>query len=112
VKETFLAIMLNPVNQPKTATVKENFFGQFFSSASLPPAELLFRGLRVVAVVFAIVFINVLLIGAMKYMVASGRDETVSECRQKIVFGGAGTVLMFFLYYLASIALVKIESGG
>ena len=115
--EKLLAVtkIINPVNSaPVVSTTKteNNFFGDFFATTSLPPVELLFRGLRVVSVVFAIVFINILLVGAMKYVIASGRDDAVRECRGKVVMGGIGTMVAFFLYYFASVALLKIENGG
>lgn len=74
--------------------------------------EFFFRGLRVVAVVFAIFSICTLLVGSFKYMVASGRDEEVIKCRYKIIVGGIGAVVMIFLYYFASLVLAEIVNGG
>lgn len=82
--------------------------GSFFVSTSMPPVELIFRGLRVAAVFFGLLFILTLLRGAFKYMVSSGRDETVSLCRGMILTGGIGVLVMFFLYIFASTQLLKL----
>lgn len=112
-KETLLAVA-KTINSAHTAvkTTAASSFDSFLGSMTEPSLEFLFRGLRVVAVVFAIVSICTLLVGSFKYMVASGRDEEVLKCRYRIIVGGVGATVTIFLYYFASLVLVKIVGGG
>jgi hypothetical protein len=101
VREIFLAAA-RATNSSTHATAK--------AAASLDPRlwEFLWRGLRVVAVVFAIASICSLLVGAFRYMVVSGNDENVMKCRRRIIVGGTGAAVMIFLYYFASLMLIKM----
>ena len=109
-KEILLAVTktINPTHTTVKNTT-ESSSDSFLTVISDPVLiEFLFRGLRVVAVVFAIASICTLLIGSFKYMIVSGRDEAVQKCRRQIIVGGAGAAVTIFLYYFASLSLVKI----
>jgi hypothetical protein len=76
----------------------------FFSS------ENILRGLRVLALVFAILFINILLVGSFRYIVMSG-DDNVAKSRRDIAIGLTGTLLAFCVYFWASAVLIKAKVG-
>lgn len=82
--------------------------GSFFASDSMLPMEFVFRSLRVAAVFFGILFLLTLLQGSFKYIISSGRDEVVTQCRRMIVVGGTGVLVMLFLYAMASSWLFKL----
>ncbi|MFA6131813.1 MAG: hypothetical protein WC702_01940 [Patescibacteria group bacterium] len=112
-KETLLAVVksINATNQSNQAAVNETTVsstGSFFASSSMLPMEFVFRSLRVAAVFFGLLFLLTILQGAFKYIVSSGRDETVSKSRRMIVTGGIGVVVMIFLYILASSWLINL----
>lgn len=86
--------------------------GAFFASIPMPPLELVYRGVRVVAVFFGILFLLTLLRGAFKYIVCSGRDDTVIQCRRTIITGAVGVLVMFFLYFFASSGLLHLLSDN
>lgn len=96
-------------NQPITNGTNEvSSVGSFFASDSMLPMEFVFRSLRVAAVFFGILFLLTLLQGSFDYIISSGRDETVARCRRMIITGGAGVLVMLFLYTLASSWLFKL----
>lgn len=111
-KETLLAVAktINATHTTvkNTAVSSSDYISQLGSESSM---EFLFRGLRVVAVVFAVASICTLLTGSFKYMISSGRDDEVRKSRRQVIIGGVGTVLMIFLYYFASSWLERIVGG-
>ena|GEM_PF-4112211 len=118
-KESLLAVVktINATHQTtqpvsNTPAAASPSLGSFFASASMPPMELVFRGARVMAVFFGILFLLTMLRGSFKYIVSSGRDDTVTLSRRMIFIGGAGVLVMFFLYTLASAELLKILANG
>lgn len=94
--------------KPKTS---ESWLTSAFSSisSSLPDVspDLIWRGLRVAASLFGILFINILLAGAFRYSISSGRDDMVAASRRQIIIGLLGTTAMLCLFFIASAALSR-----
>lgn len=92
--------------KPKTEEpwLTSAFSSLSFSLSDISP-DLIWRGLRVVATLFGILFINILLAGAFRYAVSSGRDDVVVECRREIIIGLLGTAAMLCLFFIASATL-------
>jgi hypothetical protein len=91
-----------------TATEGETeMFSTLLSASSI---EIAYRIVRVLSVVFALLFINMILAGSFRYMVTS-IDDNVLKARKNIIVGSLGTMVFICLYFLATAAIVRIEAG-
>ena len=98
----------------KTTANKDNGFSAVSSlwtdlkTAPFLSAENILRFSRILSLIFAILFINVVLIGAFRYIVTSN-DDKVAKSRREIVIGLVGVLLTFCVYFWISAILVKMK---
>jgi len=101
----------NAVNSPPA--VKGSFLDYLpmQSLNSVQTLELFFRFLRIASAVFAILFIFLLLQGALQYITSSGADDRVRHCRYLVFVGAAGMIIMFCIYMIATSGLIRLAAG-
>ncbi|MFH1252812.1 MAG: hypothetical protein V1664_00555 [Candidatus Uhrbacteria bacterium] len=113
-----LAATSNSANKTVSSTAAKSSSSDFlnigkwlddFNSTPFLAPENLLRLVRVLALVFAILFINILLVGSFRSMI-NGLDDSVAKSRREIVIGLSGTLVVFFIYFWASAMLVKLQT--
>ena len=82
----------------------------FFLLSSFGEPFLLFvyfllRLLRVTAILFLLLFIQSLIIGAITQMTSRGKDEEITKGRRHMVRGAVGTLMMMLLFLVTTVAV-------
>ena len=103
------AVLGGSSNSPAAVVVSEGV-SEVIPTFSTVQVELVYRIVRVLSVVFSILFINMILIGSFSYMVTSN-DDKVLAARKQIIIGATGTIFFICLYLMATAAILRLEAG-
>ena len=67
--------------------------------------NVLLRLVRVIAMLFLLLFIQSIIVGAITHMTSRGKDEQITKGRRHMVRGAVGTLMMMLLFLVTTVAV-------